>query len=280
MAEGKKLSEKLLDVMRQYKLLSLPKLQRAVTLNYNIVANSVVYLDIKNKILTIEYQIPCEVERNIVGLMKDSGIEFTKDIMPNKIIGIFLQRLSIPIYYEIAKKYRWSRSWIDRHDKTVRGDYWKRDTIIKLTLHPMSNAEIQQDIFKSVRDAYIAIRVTGKDTETDERKLVTRILSKWEEKADEYSKSFIAELKYHSVVNENLKLLCSDASYKKAINVIARNHAGEQQDGKVKDKVKVCQYSGCNKLYPVTSKHKRKFCSDLCRALAFRNKKKSKSIQS
>jgi uncharacterized C2H2 Zn-finger protein len=251
-------TQSLTDIIKKYGLLNDPKILKAVNLSYDIVQGCKVTVDKNQKILTIEHIVPKEKERNLILSMKDSQVAVTKENMPYAVVGNFLYQICLPIYYHVAKANNWRSSWVDRHIKPSRGDYWKKDTTIKVIAHPMSGKEIKDYIFKEIRDWYIAVKTKkAKDIRGTALKLLTETAAK----EKEFKAQLISDLKKQELIDNSLKVLCTQAQFKKEVKHIAIKLSDPK--GNI---VRECPR--CGKTFSVISKHNMVFCKDPCRSSA------------
>lgn len=248
--------EPLIDIIRKHNLLNESKISKAVSLNYDIVQGCTVTIDKNQKRLTIEHILPREKERNIIFSMNDSRVLLTKDNLPHKIVGDFLYQICLPIYYYVAKANNWGLSWIDRHIKPSRGDYWNKDTNIKVTAYPMSKKERTDYIFKETWDKYFSIKMEKAKSENQMKAAEELFVDKKNFKA-----FFISELKNLGLIDNRLKVLCTQARFKKESKRIGIKFADPESEI-----VKQCPR--CGETFRVTSKHDRGFCKDPCRSSA------------
>lgn len=247
----------LIDIIKKHNLLNEPKITKAVSLSYDIVQGCMVTIDKNQKRLTIEHILPREKERNIIFSIRDSRVALTRENMPYTIVGDFLYQICLPIYYYVAKANNWGLSWIDRHIKPSRGDYWNKDTTIKVTAHPMSKQEITDYIFKEAWDKYFSVKMEQSKPENP-RDAANKLLVETKEK---FKTFLISELKNLGLIDNRLKVLCTQAQFKKVSKRIGIKFADPKSEI-----VKQCPR--CGETFRVTSKHDRVFCKDSCRSSA------------
>ncbi len=246
----------LIDIIKKHNLLNEPIISKAMSLSYDIVQGCTVAIDKNQKRLTIEHILPREKERNIIFSMSESRVLLTRDNLPYKIVGDFLYQICLPIYYYVAKSNNWDLSWIDRHIKPSRGDYWNKDTTIKVTAYPMSKKEITDYIFKETWDKYFSIKMEKSKSENQMKAAKKLFVDKKNFKA-----FFISELKNLGLIDNRLKVLCTQAQFKKESKRIGIKFADPKSEI-----VKQCPR--CGETFRVTSKHDRVFCKDSCRSSA------------
>ena len=211
-------------------------------------------------------------------LMSSSGITVFKNNQPHQLIEDLLYRLSSPIYYNVAKENRWSLSWVYKKRPTNRGDYWEKDTVLRVTFHPLSKEEIQNNIYQDLRDLHITILSTNMKDGNKEREAFIDNFNKLEDKYKATEKKFIAffkeDLKKEKVIDidNNFKVLCKDKKeYKKKFLAIVHKITDPQNTD-----FRVCDV--CGKYFPVKSKHGQLTCpGSKCRTRKYRaNKELSK----
>jgi len=267
-------SKKLIVILKKYKMLKDSKLLDAFTLNYEIFTNVKVLINEKERVITLEYWLPVEIENKIIAAMKSCGIKKMKNKMPYDFIETLLDSLAHPVYRCIAKDKGWQLSWVKINKTVLEGDLQERDTVIRVKIHPLSQKEQQARIRKSIFDNYVAFK-TAKMNKEELLKYL------YEEDPDKESPAEKEGIKAVAVIIKQLQKEniidadCNTADSETKLQKYIRNEAGYLADARAKA-TRVCRDKSCEKRFlRVTSKQV--YCSNACRNRDCRARKAAKS---
>jgi len=266
-------SKKLIAILKKYKMLKDGKLLEAFTLNYDIFRNLAVLINEKERVLTLEYHLPHEFEKEIVTAMTGCGIKEMTNKMPYDFIENLLYRLAHPVYRCIAKEKNWSLSWVKKSLQSSLGNLQDKDTVIRVKFHPLSLREKKASIYESIVNQQIMVETSKMKNETE----IERSTDKIPLSGNRLPGSIKLDDK---TIARNIKRLQED----KVIDAECNTSYSDKKFGKYlqkladpEDKVtKTCMYKPCGKPFRFISR-KSKWCSDSCKTKAYRARKAARS---
>jgi hypothetical protein len=265
-------SKKLIAILKKYRMLKDAKLLEAFTLNYAIFKNVSVLINEKEKVLTLEYQLPIEFENEIVTAITGSGIKEMTNKMPYDFIEGLLYRLARPVYHYIAQEKGWLLSWVHQSTQSRLGDLQEKNTVIRVSLHPLSLKEKKESIYNSIINQYITVKTSKMKNETKIERSTDKIplsgnrLPGTVKVDDKIIAQFIEQLQAEKVIDAECNTAYSDKQFEKYIRKMV-----DPEDKATKE----CEH--CGKPF-VRISRKRKYCpGDSCKTLACRAKKAAKS---
>jgi hypothetical protein len=198
--------------------------------------------------------------------------EINNKMLHDPIEGL-LDRLSYPIYHSMAKEKGWPLSWVRKNMESSLGDFQTRDTVIRVSLHPLSLKEKKERIYKSITNEYIAVKTSRMKNETEIERFTDQVpLSgnrwPWAIKVnDKIIVQFIKRLQKDKIIDDECNISLSDKKFEQYIRKMV-----DPEDKNTHE----CEYEPCGKPF-VRISRKRIYCSDSCKYMAWRAKKKGNS---